>query len=163
MQMDEMDDASTSSASYFLGQKQGEAWKTQQATSTSGISSKRNSRPTSAAWAGSRARLAAPATMSTKSSANPHLTAICCFAFHSPCISISSNTIRQSSNRVWRGALAKNDFFIGFASYYFFCIFAATTNQNFQSWQQTTHQTYNNSWEKADALKRLSLSLPSYL
>ena len=41
-------------------------WKTIKATSTLGILSKRNSKPTSVAQAGWRVRLAAPATMSTK-------------------------------------------------------------------------------------------------
>ena len=41
-------------------------WKTFKATSTLGISSGRNSKPTSAAQAGWLVRLAAPATMSTK-------------------------------------------------------------------------------------------------
>ncbi len=43
-------------------------WKTFKATSTSGTSSKSSYAKTSAAWAGFRVRLAAPATMSTKSS-----------------------------------------------------------------------------------------------
>ena len=43
-------------------------WKTFKATSISGISSERNSKQTSAAQAGWRVRLAARATMSTKSS-----------------------------------------------------------------------------------------------
>ena len=47
-------------------------WKIFKATSTSGILSKRNSRPTSAAQAGWHVRLAAPATMSTKSSIDLH-------------------------------------------------------------------------------------------
>ena len=47
-------------------------WKTVKTTSTSGILSKRNSKPTNAAWAGFRVRLAAPATMSTKSSTDLH-------------------------------------------------------------------------------------------
>ena len=46
-------------------------WKTFKATSTSGILSKRNSKQTSAAQAGWHARLAARATMSTKSSKSP--------------------------------------------------------------------------------------------
>ncbi len=47
-------------------------WKTVKAISTSGILSKRNSKPTSAAQAGWHVRLAAPATMSTKSSIDLH-------------------------------------------------------------------------------------------
>ena len=48
-------------------------WKTFKATSTSGTSSVSNSKPTSAAQAGWHVRLAATATMSTKSSTGPHL------------------------------------------------------------------------------------------
>lgn len=47
-------------------------WKTFKATSILDILSKRNSRPTSAAQAGWHVRLAAPATMSTKSSTDLH-------------------------------------------------------------------------------------------
>ena len=47
-------------------------WKTFKATSTLDILSKRNSKPTNAAQVGWLVRLAAPATMSTKSSIDLH-------------------------------------------------------------------------------------------
>ncbi len=48
-------------------------WKTFKVTSTSGVLSKLNSRPTNAAQAGWHVRLAAPATMSIKSSTDRRL------------------------------------------------------------------------------------------
>ena len=88
-------------------------WK-RKATSTSGILSKCNSKPTSVAQAGWHVRLAARATIYTRCSASLHWMANCYSPSPWPWISISSNTIRQLFTKEWRRGWGRqnNDYFL---------------------------------------------------